>query len=102
MVAAALLLTGCASTHTAISDDEYLDAVSGLSSYAHMSDAELTRYGEDYCDFLTEFGKGTADGRRDAASQFLAADASQGGDVAETAVAAGSAVQRFCPEYRTD
>lgn len=95
-------LSGCAAGHQPISEAEYLSTVRELASYSSMSDAELLSYGEEYCNFLTDHGEGTADGRRRAAETFLAVDEDEGGDPRETAIAVGTAVQRFCPEYRTD
>ncbi|CAN7521582.1 hypothetical protein LJR042_003570 [Microbacterium maritypicum] len=97
----ALFLTGCSSA-APISEDEYLASADGLTSFDGMSDDDLIEYGEAYCEYLREHGDGTEEGRARASEIFLAADVDAGGDLAETAIVAGHAVQRFCPEFRTD
>lgn len=97
----AALLVGC-SGHQPITEDEYLQSADGLASFSHMSDAALVEFGKGYCDYLREFGDGTDEGRGRAAQRFLAIDADQGGDTLETAIVLGYAVQRYCPEFRTD
>lgn len=100
LVGAALLLAGCSAQP--ISDEEFIDNTSGLASFDGMSDADRLSYARDYCQYLTDHGGGTEQGRRDAAELFLAVDSDRGGDVAETAIVLGYAVQRFCPEYQVD
>lgn len=100
MAGCVLLLAGCSATPT--SESDYLDAVSGLDSFSHMSDTELITYGEAYCEFLTQYGEDSEEGREKAAQIFLQADVDNGGNLTDTAYAVGNAVKRFCPEYAAD
>lgn len=100
VLGALVALTGCAAA--APSEEDYLTAVRDLDTFSHMDDDALVAYGESYCAFLAEFGGSSDEERRAAAETFLRADVDAGGDIAETAIAAGTAVQVFCPELSTD
>jgi hypothetical protein len=93
MIAAVLLLAGCASGTTALAEDDFFESVSELDSFAGVSEARYTEMGEAVCGLLES--EPSPDGYVQVLAQFK-----DGGFADDAGAFIQYAVSTYCPDLQ--